>query len=93
MIVSDGRSKVERMCAAPVATQQPSGLTFDEARHVSHWDGQWVFSVSKVLRDSGLAPDFAGIDPAVLEKARNRGIAVHELTDAVERGEHPTPTP
>lgn len=90
MIISDGRSQIERQCAprAPVVPQ--SGLTFDEVRHIYRWDGHWVFSVSKVLRDSGLAPDFAGIDPAVLEKARNRGVAVHGAIDAITRGESPT---
>ena len=89
-------SPVERMCATPAPTQQSetvatpaTGLTFDERTHTYRWDGEWMFSVSKVLRDSGLAPDFAGIDPVVLEKARNRGIAVHALTEAIDGGEYP----
>ena len=95
MIVSDKRSPspVEQMVlagsTAPPGTPTQSGLTFDEQRHIYRIDGEWVPSVSKVLRDSGIAPDFAGIDPAVLEKARNRGVAVHALTEAIDAGEHP----
>lgn len=43
--------------------------------------------VTHILRMTGLSPSFAGIDPAILEHARQRGEAVHKVCEAIDRGE------
>lgn len=42
--------------------------------------------VTSVLSAVGLAPDLSGIDPAVLERARERGSRLHELIEAEHYG-------
>lgn len=39
------------------------------------------------MRAAGLAPEYADIPPAVLERARNRGIAVHAACEAMDKDE------
>jgi hypothetical protein len=51
-------------------------LTFDGATHIYELDGVRVPSVTGILKDSGLI-DFASIPPTFLERARERGSAVH----------------
>lgn len=53
-------------------------LTFDATLHQYAWHGRKVYSVTRVLRR---LIDFSGIDPAVLEKARERGKAVHRAIE------------
>lgn len=50
-------------------------LTFDEATHTYRLGGQVVPSVTQLLKP--IAPDFAGIPPAVLEAKRQLGQEVH----------------
>lgn len=51
-------------------------LTFNAERHEYHWDGVRVPSVTQILKLVG--DDFSMIPPAVLEHARQRGVAVHK---------------
>ena len=44
-----------------------------------------MLRVTQILRLAGLV-DFSGIDPAVLEAARRRGVAVHHWIDGTLRG-------
>ena len=53
-------------------------LLFDASRHEYFLDGVQVPSVTGVLRDSGLI-DLSQIPSFVLERARVRGSAVHQL--------------
>lgn len=66
-------------------------LVYSDADHTYQLDGVPVPSVTSVLRAAGLATDYSQIDPAVLERARQRGNAVHELADRLDRGEPPDP--
>ena len=50
-------------------------------------DGQPVPSVSAILRSAGLAPEYGHVEPEVLERARVRGVRVHEIADALDRDE------
>lgn len=43
--------------------------------------------VTTILREVGLAPDFSAIPPAVLEKARQRGTAVHAACQYHDEGD------
>lgn len=47
--------------------------------------------VTHILREMGLSPSFAGIDPAILEHARQRGEAVHKACEVIDRGEPERP--
>ena len=49
-------------------------LTFDAEKHEYKWDGVIVPSVTQILRP---CYDFSMIDPAVLERKRQIGVAVH----------------
>lgn len=42
--------------------------------------------VTAILNDLGLSPDFSGIPPAVLDAARDRGVALHQAVEAVVYG-------
>ncbi len=42
--------------------------------------------VTAILHAVGLAPDFSRVDPAVLEAARARGVAVHAAIEAHQYG-------
>lgn len=48
-----------------------------EAEHAYYLGSNRLPSVTRILRETGNAPDFSAVDPAVLERARQRGIAVH----------------
>lgn len=54
-------------------------LKFEESQHIYHWNDKRVPSVTQILKP--LAPDFSKIDPAILEKARAEGVAVHKLVE------------
>lgn len=62
----------------------PGVLTFDEATHTYRIDGAVVPSVTQVL-----APlkDFSAIPPAVLERKRLYGSAVHKMIEREIKGE------
>lgn len=53
-------------------------LTFDPSAHVYTLDGSVVPSVTGILRHSGLI-DLSQIPPFILDRARARGSAVHQL--------------
>jgi len=53
-------------------------LLFDFIRHEYFLDGVQVPSVTGILHASGLI-DLSAIPPFILERARNRGSAVHQL--------------
>lgn len=53
-------------------------LTFDEAAHRYYWHGQWVPNVTSILKP---LTDYSMIPPAVLEHARQQGVAVHKMVD------------
>src|SRR5437870_12627127 len=53
-------------------------LLFDAINHEYWLDSVKVPSTTQILRDSGLI-NFDGIPPFILEAARKRGSAVHQL--------------
>lgn len=54
-------------------------LHFDPATHTYTVDGARLPSVTEIIRP--IAPDFSAIPPAVLERKRALGTAVHEACD------------
>jgi hypothetical protein len=56
-------------------------LTFDEATHTYRVNGSIVPSVTQVIPS-----DYSHVHPRVLEKARQRGHAVHKATELYDKG-------
>jgi len=62
------------------------GLSFDEASHTYRFKGRDVPSVTQVLEDNRLRADLSAIPAGVLERARQRGLAVHLATHFDDEG-------
>lgn len=65
-------------------------IQFDEKKHEYKVDGHKVISVTQLLKKHGLSPNYdtMGIDPQVLENAKNRGTIVHEdIENYIKNGE------
>jgi len=58
---------------------------FDQESHTENIAMQSV-GVTRVLSHVGISPDFAGIPPLVLERARKRGISVDEACQCLDEG-------
>lgn len=71
------------MSLAQIAT---AGLVFDEQSHSYTLDGRVLPSVTTVIKDNGLGDDFAAVDAATLEHARQRGTAVHAALHYLDEG-------
>lgn len=62
-------------------------VIFNPADHTYTIGGRKLISVTTLLKKHGLAPDYTGIDAGVLERAANKGIAVHEeIEDFIKKG-------
>lgn len=56
-----------------------NGIVFDETAHAySDRDGNAYASVTQLLHEMGLAPDYSGIDEETLKRAAKRGEETHE---------------
>jgi hypothetical protein len=80
-------------------TEEPSILEFEPTTHTYWINGQPVPSVTELLDDCGLTPDYSLVPQPVLQHARQRGIHVDqciELLDADDldwRTVHPEAMP
>ena len=63
------------------------GLVFEEETHRYMLDGRELPSVTQVLADNGLRNSFLNVRPDVLERARQRGAAVHAATHYHDEGD------
>jgi hypothetical protein len=61
-------------------------LTFDAETHSYFVDGRRVPSVTQRLQSAGLSPDYGGVNPVVLEHARERGIHVEACCQLFSEG-------
>lgn len=59
-------------------------IDFDAATHTYRVDGRIVPSVTQILTRAGLVADYAGISPAVLAYARDRGSHVDACCDLLD---------
>jgi hypothetical protein len=69
------------------ALEEPGGpewLEFEPATHVYRIDGAPVPTVTQLLDDAGLTPDYSVVAPAVLQHARARGIHVDACCDLLD---------
>ena len=63
-------------------------LEFDKTAHQYKLGGRPLISVTQLMKKHGLAPDYSGIDPAVLERAAERGTLVHkEIEEYIKHDE------
>ncbi|MDR1952396.1 MAG: PD-(D/E)XK nuclease family protein [Elusimicrobiota bacterium] len=62
-----------------------SALTFYEVAHRYELDGRELPSVTQVLSDMGLTPDFSRVDPDLLKRAQKFGTAVHKATELFDQ--------
>lgn len=77
------------MSIAQIAT---AGLVFEEATHRYFLNGTEVPSVTATIRDNRLGGDFSRVDPAVLDRARQLGSAVHVALHYYDEGTLDTAT-
>jgi len=77
----------------------PRVLAFDPASHSYRVDGALVPSVTQLLDDAGLTPDYSVVPPSVLQHARERGIHIDACCDLLDaddldwRSVHPEALP
>lgn len=60
-------------------------IEFDEKKHQYKVDGKVVPSVTEILEHI-TAVGYGKVNPSILEEAKERGTAVHELTEAIDLG-------
>ena len=65
-----------------------SVIEFDAEKHQYRVDGEVKPSVTEILEHL-TAPGYGKVNPAILEEAKARGTAVHELTEAIDYGMPP----
>lgn len=70
-----------------VGAAGPRELAFDPAAHIYRVDGMVVPSVTQLLDDAGLTPDYSVVAPAVLLHARHRGIHIDACCDLLDQDE------
>ena len=63
-------------------------IEFNEERHEYKVDGVVYPSVTEILEHI-TAPGYAKINPAILEEAKERGSAIHEITQDIDLGMPP----
>lgn len=63
-------------------------ILFDEKKHQYTVDGKVYPSVTEILEHL-TAPGYGKVNPAILEEAKARGTAVHELTEMIDYGMPP----
>jgi hypothetical protein len=71
----------------PAVAGGPTWLEFEPQSHVYRVDGEPVPSVTQLLDDAGLTPDYRVVAPAVLQHARHRGIHVDACCDLLDEGD------
>jgi len=82
-----------------VETAAPRVLAFDPVGHEYRIDGALVPSVTQLLDDAGLTPDYSVVPPPVLKHARERGIHIDACCDLLDaddldwRSVHPEALP
>ncbi len=85
--------------SAPSITAAPRLLSFNAATHEYRVDGAPVPSVTQLLDDAGLTPDYAAVPPTVLQHARERGLHIDACCDLLDaddldwRSVHPEALP
>lgn len=63
-------------------------VVLNEAEHTYTLGEKTLISVTQLLKKHGLTTDYSGVDAEVLEKAANKGLAVHkEIENYIKNGE------
>lgn len=67
---------------------KPCGVTFDEDLHIYYTgDGKPLTGVTSLMKKHGLSPDYSMVPPDVLERAAERGTAVHKALQSYDDGD------
>ncbi len=67
--------------------KQDKLVSFNEFLHeYTLTDGRPLVGVTTLLKKHGLAPDYGGISPDVLQKAAERGTAIHKMLEDYDNG-------
>lgn len=67
---------------------KPCGVTFDEDLHIYYTgDGKPLTGVTSLMKKHGLSPDYSMVPPEVLERAAERGTAVHRALQSYDDGD------
>lgn len=67
---------------------KPCGVTFDEDLHIYYTvDGKPLIGVTSLMKKHGLSPDYSMVPPEVLERAAERGTAVHRALQSYDDGD------
>ena len=56
-------------------------LEFDSATHTYLYNGRELKSVTTLLSEIGVSPDYSSVDNDLLEKAREKGVKVHSIIE------------
>jgi hypothetical protein len=67
--------------------EHPSILEFDPTTHVYRVDGVQQPSVTQLLEDAGMTPDYTTVPYRVREHARQRGLHVDAACDLLDEGD------
>ena len=63
-------------------------VVFNEAEHTYTLGEKTLISVTQLLKKHGLSTNYANVDAEVLEKAANKGTAVHkEIENYIKNGD------
>ena len=62
-----------------ITIKNPEGFKFEESEHRYTFNGAPILSITQILRDVGLSPDFGAMNQEVLRQAAIRGTNVHSL--------------
>lgn len=66
-----------------------SKIVFDETKHEYQVDGKKLPSVTNLLKEAGIAPNYSAVDEEVLKQARLRGEAIHfQVEDAIRNNDY-----
>lgn len=72
---------------------QNTQVVFDSFTHTYTMGDKVLIGVTTLLRKHGLAVDYSDVDPEKLEKAAERGTAIHNLLEDYDNGQPVVETP
>ena len=67
--------------------KQQKKVSFDPICHQYFFEGRQLIGVTSLMAKHGLSPDYEGVPQGVLEKAAEKGTALHLLLEKYDGGE------
>jgi hypothetical protein len=72
-------NKLDNMITAKAIKEHFSYIEFDPISHIYRINGQVKPSVTQILKETGLAESYYGVDKKVLKNAYERGTTIHKM--------------